>query len=329
MNEKLRYMLIILTVFIFTSCTKDNQQLEMIPEESKMEAINFSTKTLSFANENELYSTISSLILMDAQEREQWLRSHGGFVSQSEAALLASEQIAQCKSINQMLALKDQYSQFIFNDTDPTDLVPYEPTSNFGSSWVCNAYGDVEVGGKVVNLNNIKAYSETFYAKIEQENLTRATFTNNLYIKTTKRKVWADTGWVLSWILNISTGQFEISQSNAVLGLKLATHYRDGLGIWHTYNNLFVITGKRASFSGFAIPTQSCPPLTVINGGTYSGVHGRNYFFPLGHLAIQAIPTNNVKGTVEIYTEAIGVANKGTLIIDKPKEIFNLNPYAM
>lgn len=154
---------------LFVGCTKADQE----PAEKASvnldapEVVEFSTDMLEFASMEEMQNKIYEVADMTPQDKQSWYSSNDNFVSQSMASNIVGQQMAECSTIEQAIALRDAYDEiFVFDpNTREVSMVPYVRAETPGYAWMCNAYGDVKIGGKVVNLNNVSTYAETSIAK--------------------------------------------------------------------------------------------------------------------------------------------------------------------
>lgn len=180
------FLPLIAIAMLFVGCAKENEQDLLSKAQTRVsdiQPISFSTKTLEFGSMEALNATISDLSDMTYEQREQWLSEHDSFVSMGAAAGQVNEQMRVCNSWDEVKGLQKEYADlFIFDpNTKVLNAAPFLKTDISGYQWVCNAYGDVTIGGAVVNLNNISTYAETWIAKAERESvLTRTTRATNM-----------------------------------------------------------------------------------------------------------------------------------------------------
>lgn len=160
-------------MLLFVGCAKENLEITSpttrVTNESA-KTIEFSKETLKFASMDELDNTILDILLMTPEQQDLWIADHAGFVPMCEAAVIVSDQITKCSSSDEVLALYEMYSDiFIFNPNKKIiKSIPFYKSNKTGYSWVCNAYGDVEIAGQIVNLNDITTFEETWVGKAEQ-----------------------------------------------------------------------------------------------------------------------------------------------------------------
>lgn len=146
--------------------------------------IEFGSERLSFASMADLESTVADLTALSYEDRQAWLDGQAGFVSMEGAASQINDQMRVSPNLDNVLALREAYADvFLFDPSTvvPVNAAPYYKVSKSGYEWVCNAYGDVEVAGQVVNLNDITSYAQTWRGKIESaNNLTKSPETRAL-----------------------------------------------------------------------------------------------------------------------------------------------------
>lgn len=159
---------------LFTGCSKeaaaDGGQTPGT-QPATAQALQFSTAKLQFASMDELDATILEVAMMTPAEKQAWEASHEGFVSMNTAARQVSEQMCQLVGKAEALALREAYSElFIFDPSqEAISLIPLYKSNRLGYANVCNAYGQVEVAGQTINLNDITRYEETWVAKATTE----------------------------------------------------------------------------------------------------------------------------------------------------------------
>lgn len=140
--------------------------------------IEFGSERLSFASMADLESTVADLTALSYEDRQAWLDGQAGFVSMEGAASQINDQMRVSPNLDNVLALREAYADvFLFDPSTvvPVNAAPYYKVSKSGYEWVCNAYGDVEVAGQVVNLNDITSYAQTWRGKMESaNNLTKS-----------------------------------------------------------------------------------------------------------------------------------------------------------
>lgn len=161
---------ILATSVLFAGCAKENVEntstASRVGDEST-KVIEFSTQTLKFANMEEMLNTIIDISAMNAEQRQQWDAKNVGFTSMQAAGYMIVEQMKAIGNKEGILAMRPAYSDlFIFDpNTEEVRVAPQFKASKPGYQWICNAYGDVEIGNKIVNLNDITTFEETWIGK--------------------------------------------------------------------------------------------------------------------------------------------------------------------
>lgn len=167
---------IIALAMLFVGCAKEVEEQAPTDRSTRTEAtqqpIEFSNQTLSFASMAQLDAKVAELAELTYEDRQAWLDGQSGFVSMEAAASKVGEQMRICPDLDNVLALREAYADvFVFDPSTvvPVNAAPYYKVSKSGYEWVCNAYGDVEVGGQVLNLNDITSYAQTWRGKADNE----------------------------------------------------------------------------------------------------------------------------------------------------------------
>lgn len=250
---------------------------------------------------------------MTPGEKENWFKNKTGFVSQEQAANMVSEQLMKCETLTQALQLRSGYSQFIFNENaTETDFTPYIPSSSFGYSMVCNAYGDVEIGGKIVNMNDIKSYDETWEAQTEKRyknNMTKGVQTSVNYVHswTNSRKMWVE-----AFNMTFYGMQGTVTRRSVVLRLNAQQKICAIFCVWNTYTNNFQFAPHSSESSGFKGDFM----LKLINGQTVSVSGGNSTALSIGDLT-----SGNITASMKVCTQGVGIANQGVLQINNPRAV--------
>lgn len=148
------------------------------------QALVFSTAKLQFASTEELDATIVEVAMMTPAEKQAWEASHEGFVSMNTAACQICEQMRQVDGKAEALALRQAYSDlFLFDPSEQfISLIPLYKSNRIGYQHICNAYGEVEVAGQTVNLNDLTRYEETWVAKAYAEAAAPTRKVNTVYV---------------------------------------------------------------------------------------------------------------------------------------------------
>lgn len=177
--KKLFFLVLLLA---FAGCSRENVGKDLAVEISPaiLSPIEFSDNTLSFDNWEDLYSTAAMLESFGEYQKAAWY-AEKNFTSQLDAMWMASDQMDLCADVEQMDMVREYYSGlFVFNYDDETDYAFYLPTNDPSVANVVNAFGNVEIGGRLVNMNDISYYSETWQSDAAVEIMTRpqVEFTN-------------------------------------------------------------------------------------------------------------------------------------------------------
>ena len=159
----------------FTGCNRENSGKDFAVEipSAILSPIEFSDNTLSFDNWEDLYSTAAMLESLEEYQKAAWY-AEKNFTSQLDAMWMASDQMELCTDVKQMDMVREYYSGlFIFNYDDETDYVFYLPTNDPAVANVVNAFGNVQVGGRIINMNEISNYKETWQSDASVDFVTR------------------------------------------------------------------------------------------------------------------------------------------------------------
>lgn len=161
---------------LFVGCAKEVEEQAPTDRSTRTEAtqqpIEFSNQTLSFASMAQLDAKVAELAELTYEDRQAWLDGQSGFLSMQNASYQINEQMRICPDLDNVLALREAYADlFVFDPSTivPVNAAPYYKVSKSGYEWVCNTYGDVEVGGQVLNLNDITSYAQTWRGKADSE----------------------------------------------------------------------------------------------------------------------------------------------------------------
>lgn len=154
---------------LFMGCSEDNAaNADAAPQAERETATGrFSTATLQFDSMEELDQAIADVATMTPEEKQAWEASHEGFVSMNAAARTVADEMKSANGKQGVLALQKKYADlFIFDpNQEEVSAIPLFKSNRVGYAHVCNAYGDVEVAGQIVNLNDITTYAETWMGK--------------------------------------------------------------------------------------------------------------------------------------------------------------------
>lgn len=186
-----------------TACNKTTlwEESTVVPTKVAAETIAVTVRDgkLCFADEAAIEKTLSMLLGKDEQALIAWYDSIG-FVSQEMAREAALEEFRSMNSLDEYPAFKAKYQgRFLFNDNlEEEDYQPYVAASRFAYEMILNADGDVIVGGQTVNYN-YDSFEQTMYYRVAHaaanENvmtrITQETKTNQVFVKTSKKKCWA------------------------------------------------------------------------------------------------------------------------------------------
>lgn len=187
-----------------TACNKTALLEEARPVPTKAATETAATVTvrdgkLCFADEAAIEKTLSMLLGKDEQALAAWYDSLG-FVSQEMAREAALEEFRSMSSLDEYPAFKAKYQgRFLFNDNlEEEDYQPYVAANRFAYEMILNADGDVIVGGQTVNYN-YDSFEQTMYYRVAHAaanedvmtRITQETKTNQVFVKTSKKKCWA------------------------------------------------------------------------------------------------------------------------------------------
>lgn len=228
---------LVVLVLLVTGCTKENEQNTTSKVQTRtgvVESINFPTTTLEFASMDALNCTIENLTGMTHEQRQQWFAGQSGFVSMNAASIQINDQMRVCNSWDEVKGLQEKYADlFIFDpNTKVLNASPFLKTNKFGYEWVCNAYGDVTVAGKVINFNNITTYAETWLGKAEQESvLTKENPTSITMIL-----------WGAPYERSTIVASREVAGLQSTLFISYITQKELAAGFWLNYEDIFTIS---------------------------------------------------------------------------------------
>lgn len=161
------------------------------------EPLTFSDATLSFVSMEEMNAAAREAVSISAEEREQMYAANPEFVSMEKAGGMIIEQMREIGTKEGILAMRDAYTDlFIFDpNTVEVRVAPLFKASQLGHQHVCNAYGDVTIGGTVVNLNDINTFEQSWVGEGQKEMLAdragepRATTSFELYSNTRNHRL--------------------------------------------------------------------------------------------------------------------------------------------
>lgn len=181
-----------------TACSKEELLNEpATPQTKTAEAVTVENGMLKFTDEAAIESTLSMLLQKDEAGLAAWYDSVG-FVSQEMAREAALEEFRTMTSLDEYPAFKAKYQdRFLFNENlEEEDYQPYVAANRFAYEMILNADGNVMVGGKTVNYN-YDSFEQTMYYRVAHEaagpqtRISAETKTNQVYVKTKKKKCWA------------------------------------------------------------------------------------------------------------------------------------------
>lgn len=287
---------------VLAGCTKTDTIQVTAPQSKTTEtnAIDFSRSTLKFGSQDEMESAILGLASMSETEKAAWYASKPGFISQAQAADMVVAQFAQTTNQHQANTLRDLYDGiFIFNkDVAADDYMVYLKANKVGHSWVCNAYGEVEIAGSIVNLNDISTYEQTWQYETEQycsNALTRGVneSVNYLHSYTNSRKMWARVEVISRTVF------VRLSAQQKICSLWCS---------WHSYSNSYNI--RRGPYE-----TQGLKPSPIMDR-----IQTENYVYRTGDIQSGtgfSIGTifGDVITSLRIYSNGVGIENEGELLI--------------
>lgn len=167
---------IVALAMLFIGCAKEVEEQSPADRSTRTEAIQqpleFSNQTLSFISMAQLDAKVAELKELTYEDRQAWLDGQSGFLSMQDASWQINDQMKICPNLDNVLALREAYADlFVFDPSTvlPVNAAPYYKVSKSGYEWVCNAYGEVEVGGQVLNLTDITSYAQTWRGKADNE----------------------------------------------------------------------------------------------------------------------------------------------------------------
>lgn len=215
-----------LLLLTMNACSNEAETEQFLPviECSNVKTID-EQEMLSFDSEEQMFAVINRLKLMSDEEQQHY---YGQFVSQSEFFWNVVDEINAAESLDQVKAIHSKYKELlIFNDNEAdNDISPYIPTSHNGTELVCNKYGNVIIGGEIVNYNDISSYEQTWFYRIANIEQTRTLiWVKGVFAQADKRKFWAEAYY------NTDTGWIE---------LKLAAHKKSMFG-WNQYKTSYYL----------------------------------------------------------------------------------------
>lgn len=209
------------------------QQAQIIEvEQSKDEQ---GEPVLSFKTEAEMDNQIFNLKSMSLIEQEQWYSKFNGFISQNEFMWDVVEELDNIRSMEDVTVIHNKYANLLLfnsNKVGDIDIAPYIPSTSLGSSMACNKNGNVMIGGKICNFNDITSYSQL--EEIKKESL--------LLSKSNSRRSWWMSGtgeikirdykyWIEAWHNN-NTDWIE---------LKLTSHRRITIFAWNKHRTSYFL----------------------------------------------------------------------------------------
>lgn len=195
MKRKLLFSGMVAFSLAVSGCAKIDPSEPTAP----VDGTGFNHATLSFENEEAMQEALMELVDMTDAQRDAWyFTQNQNFLCQQDAMWAVVDELDTCADMDEVRACQDKYSGiFLFNDNEEEeDISPYIPHDVSGLSLLLNAYGEVTVGGKTVNLNEYTSYGQTDYANCTVR-LTKGMIEqhNRLYIETANRKMWAEAKW--------------------------------------------------------------------------------------------------------------------------------------
>lgn len=224
---KISSLISIALVIMLASCSKQEGTEALEPQ--------VNLNMVEFNDLDEFNNTVENLLQSSEQVQIAWCKERG-LVSQNMMYDQALEELEEIQNLRDTVAYykaldnyKKKYSKyFVFNEKEEDcDLSPYIPSNNLGAYLVCNANGDVKIGGEVKNFNELKSFEETNYGRyIRGIGLSRNTVDerdNYLYIKEGgDRKMWA-----------------EAQRKQRGVYIKYSAHKKGWLGGWNNYKTTY------------------------------------------------------------------------------------------
>jgi len=153
---------------VMLSCSNDfvcEEKMDDLQETKNMHydlSSEIPTACLNFDSMQEFNNVIDTLTKMTVFEAKDWIKAnYGDFFSlydlYDKALIEAGDMEESLEGIN---AFYEKYKDFLFFPKYKDDYGPYLPISNRYISMLTNAYGDVIISGKQINMKDISAYNQ-------------------------------------------------------------------------------------------------------------------------------------------------------------------------
>lgn len=289
------------------NCRTENTPSKIVGSEAGSQAM------LSFGTEEELYLTMEGLKSMTIEERQEWYSKCTGFVSQADFRWMAAEELENATSIEEARTIQNKYRPYLLFNDEPMedgsyDISPYIPSDIMGIELVANKFGNVCVGGEIINYNNIESSTQSMHYRMNVMNQSSA----GKYIKlasihkaTSTRKHWIEA---------------YIDTNMGWIDLKLTAQKHIGLGMWNIYQ-----TSYQLKFEEFENWEVVAPMARLIKASS-----DRGEYYSTGDL--KADTYFNLASGVEgknIFDRAVmvlsgktrGIPEAGTLEVSASKEV--------
>ncbi len=163
------FLLTLTAAMLLAGCSNETESAgsAAAADTENVQPIGFSRTKIQFADRAELDRTLAEVAMMTREEKQAWEASHEGFVSMNTAARMVVGQMQTLGGKAEILALRNAYSDlFLFDPSrEHINITPYYRSNRIGYDFVCNAYGEVEVAGETVNMNDLDAYAQTWVAQ--------------------------------------------------------------------------------------------------------------------------------------------------------------------
>lgn len=304
-----KFLLIAAAAAMAFSCAKENDLGEMPQEQPKETRV--STEMLSFSSIEEMQQQIDELGTMDEEALSAWY-ANKNFESQYAALYRVAAKFDEAQTLEEAESIKAEHAtQFLFNENPADDELfnPYLRNENPDYAYVCNANGEVIIGGEVVNFNTITDVRNTHEYQITHKPETRGVDQSQNYLKgTTKRhKFWAEGRYSTeSHRVQIEftahhKNMFGWNKYACKYHIKIAAQYRDARkNGWTQYgdfvNSFFAGVDKK-----LYTPAQGC---------------WTNKFNSHYRVSVGTIPSKSGAGVViRIYSDGTGAEAEGDLKI--------------
>lgn len=200
MKHWLHYFCAFGLLLTVTGCEKE---MPTSPEVTTApEAVTFSDAVLSFDSLDDLKATARELGTMSDEGRRAWYAEQcPDFVSQNEAMWMVVDELNEQPDMAALRACQTKYDGlFLFNPNEAEmDVSPYIPHDKPGYDLICNAYGNVQIAGEIINCNEYTQYEETSFARgvkaWRAATRAREEIPNRFFIEGRKYRMWMESFW--------------------------------------------------------------------------------------------------------------------------------------